>query len=551
MLKHLQINNYVLIDDLEVIFNSGFSVLTGETGAGKSIILGALGLILGNRAESNILRDDSRKCIIEGVFRNSDIVPKQFFTENDLDYSDEIFLRREILPSGKSRAFVNDTPVNLKLLGEIGNLLVNIHSQHQTLQLSNSVFQQEVIDHYSGNSDLLKDYLTVYNEYTKAKKDLEALRNEIAEAARDEDYLRFQMNELSSVELNKDSFTEMEERARILEHSEEIIAGIAEAQQILNDDENSIFTYLIKLKHIIMKIEKFLPAESKILDRLVSINIELEDISSELVDVTPDEDFDATDLQNLLDSIDAVYTLLKKYKFTDVEELSMLKSEISKQLSNIENQDHNISEAEKAVDDLKRKLKDIALHLHKKRNTGAKKFENEVTDMIKQLGMKHAGFEVYITKSDEFLPTGMDIIKFMFNANKGVAPGEIGKIASGGELSRLMLAIKSLINQKQMLPTVIFDEIDSGVSGDIAGKVGKIMKNMSVDHQVIAITHLPQIASKADHHYKVLKIDGDSSTTSTIQLLNNNERVDELSIMLSAEKVTETARKVAREMLEE
>lgn len=551
MLKYLQIRNYALIDNLEVEFNEGFTVLTGETGAGKSIILGALGLILGNRAELSLLKDSSKKCVIEGIFDNSLESDSAIFTENDIDVSHEIILRREILPSGKSRSFINDTPVILKLISEVGNLLVNIHSQHETLQLAKSVFQQEVLDDYLDNGALLSKYKDLLSEYNSAIEQLKILKDETSMASRDEDYLRFQLNELKGVELDEANFAELEEKARILEHSEEIKIAISQADQLLNDDENSISVYLQKMKRIIENIEEYLPDDSKITERLKSVSIELDDIGNELRDATPSEEYSASDLDALLDKISKVYTLLKKHNFSSVKELQQLKSDIEEKLGAIENKDFNIGEAEKRVSVLKDKLQKTGNELHNARILNSNNFEKSVMETLQQLGMKNAGFKVEVTKTNDFMASGIDIIKFMFNANKGVKPGEISKIASGGEISRLMLAIKSLISRKQMLPTVIFDEIDSGVSGDIAGKVGRILKNMSKSHQVIAITHLPQIASKADYHYKVYKIDDDDNTTSTIKALDSDGRVEELSQMLSSENVTDTARNVAREMLSE
>lgn len=551
MLKYLSIANYALIDRLEIDFNKGFSVITGETGAGKSIILGALSLILGNRADSGVLKVRDTKCIIEGVFENGVLDIENFFIDNDLDFDTETILRREILPSGKSRAFVNDTPVNLKVLNTIGSRLVNIHSQHQTLKLSDSVFQLEVMDGMADNEEYILEYRNKYSEYLDLNRKLIDLRNKLSDAIRDEDYLKFQLNELNGVELDSDRFNEMEERAKVLEHAEEIKSALRESDFLLNEDESSVSVYLTRVLRLIEGIEDFLPGGKELCNRLRSVSVEIEDIGIELQRVSPAEDLDIHELQNINEKINQINSLLAKHNILEVTDLIKLKEEFESRLSGLENNENEISDIENKRISLKEQLETIANNLHERRRSVAGKFEEMVLSVITKLGMKDAEFMVEIKKLDELNVNGQDKVQFLFSANKGTKPGDISKIASGGELSRLMLAIKSLITQQQMLPTVIFDEIDSGVSGDIAGKVGKILRKMASDHQIIAITHLPQIASKADIHFKVLKESDNMDTRTIIEKLDDNARVEEISTMLSSERVTDTARNVAREMINE
>jgi len=549
MLKYLSITNYALIDHLEIDFSDGFSAITGETGAGKSIILGALSLILGNRADLNNIKNQNSKCIIEGVFDNGGLQLSEYFLNNDLDLEAETILRRELLPSGKSRAFVNDTPVNLKMLGYLGNRFVNIHSQHQTLQLTDSLFQLEVLDDFVKNTELNLDYKDVFEEYQVLNQRLAELKELSQKSSRDEDYIKFQLDELNSHTLDPEIIQDLENRAKVLEHSEDIKLAISEAEYLLNDGETSLLNNMSKLKRVLDNVREYLPTNTDLTDRLNSILIELEDIGSDINSMSSNDDFDPSELQSINDSLSGIYTLLKKHHVVSVDELVELRDDFDNRLQGIESVDDNITATESKISSLEKRLTLLSNKLSTKRQEGAKDFAGSVLQKLKQLGMQDSNFVVSISKKDKFTSTGRDNVQLLFNANKGIEPGEISKIASGGELSRLMLAIKSLINQKQMLPTVIFDEIDSGVSGDIAGKVGKIMKEMANKHQIITITHLPQIASKAKNHYKVFKVLNDDSTNTTIEMLSEEGRVEELATMLSSERVTETAMNVAREMI--
>lgn len=550
MLKSLSIVNYALIENLEVDFESGFTVITGETGAGKSIILGALSLILGNRADLDLLKDKNRKCVIEGVFDNARLNLRDFFNENDLDYDTNTIIRRELLPSGKSRAFVNDTPVTLKLINFLGNKFVNIHSQHQTLKLSDASFQLAVLDDFSNEPKILSDYHSLYVEYSSSKAKLESLVEANDIAIRDQDYFRFQYDELYNAKLSKDNFLELEEKAAILEHSEEIKVALSEAEFIINDSDTSLQDNLQLLIRSLDKITGFLPKASSLVERLTSLMIEMEDIGSEISSLNNYEDFNPDELQKTNEKLSLIYTLQKKHHVNSVEELIQVREDFDNRLQNIDNLEDEIKRVKNELTKLEKLITTSAKKLHDLRIKVSHSLSSSVMEVLHKLGMKDAKFHVRIETIEGFTNTGIDKVQFMFNANLGVAPGEISKIASGGELSRLMLAIKSLINHQQLMPTVIFDEIDTGVSGDIAGKVGGIMKDMSDNHQVISITHLPQIAAKSDNHFKVYKTMSNGSTITTIDNLNKEEKITEIATMLSSEKVTEKVLSVAREMLE-
>lgn len=549
MLKSLSIVNYALIENLEIEFTDGFSVITGETGAGKSIILGALAMILGSRADLTILRDKSRKCIVEGVFDNGTLPLQIFFTENDLDYDTQTIIRREILPSGKSRAFINDTPVTLKLLVLLGNSFVNIHSQHETLQLSNASFQLSVLDDFINQPTLLTNYEDVYEHYNSLSKRLNQLIELNNQAIKDEDYLTYQLEELINAALNIEDFEELQSRVQYLEHAEEIKLALANAESILNNEDNSLTDSLSQLIKVIGNVQSYLPDMKELVQRLESINIDLKDIQSEIESQNLDDNFDANELQLVTEKLNAVNSLMHKHHVLTVDELIKVRDEYDEKLQGISSLTDEIEILKKELIVVEKKLLENATKLHDARVSGCDDLSLAVLEILKQLGMKDAGFVTRIEKVKEYSNTGIDKVQFMFNANLGSVPGEISKIASGGELSRLMLAIKSLINRKQMLPTVIFDEIDAGVSGDIAGKVGSIIRSMAKNHQVISITHLPQIASKAHHHYKVLKLTSDNKTITTIIKLSDEGRVEELAKILSNEKVTSKALDVARELM--
>ncbi len=549
MLKSLKIKNYALIDQLEISFSEGFSVITGETGAGKSILLGALGLILGNRADLHVLKDDQHKCVVEGAFQVADEVVSSFFNENDLDKELVTTIRREILASGKSRAFVNDTPVNLQQLRELGAILVDIHSQHETLQLGSSAFQMDVLNSFIHRSELLAAYTKEYLDYRSVTARIQELNKQRDELRREEELIRFQYTELEEAQLNAEEFMEIEERLRFLNHAEEIKNSLAQAVSLLDEGNEPILPGLVQITRSMEKIKDVFSGAQEHAPRFQSVVIELKDLLAELQSQLSDTDFDPGELQLLTQRLDLINKLIFKHRVDGINSLIDFRDHLKKQLTGVDTLDDEILHAEKRLSLLKLTVKAKANELHDERIQHAQYLSEKIMKLLPQLGMKEAIFEIKVERQPEFNSNGNDLVTFWFSANKGVPPGEISRMASGGELSRLMLSIKSLVTQEQMLPTVIFDEIDSGVSGDIAGKVGVIMKNMGKHHQVIAISHLPQIAAAAGLQYKVYKTSDDKQTYTRIKQLSATERIDEVAQMLSNENVTDIAREAARELL--
>ncbi len=549
MLTSLSIKNYALIDHLSIQFERGFSAITGETGAGKSILMGALSIILGKRADTRVLNNKTTKCIIEGTFDISSLNLQPFFTKNDLDYDAITFVRREILPSGKSRAFINDTPVNLTTLRALGNRLVDIHSQHQTLMLASSNFQLEALDGYVGNGSLLAAYKDVFKQYATLKNELTTLQQQQYELKKEEDFLNFQFEELDKAALNEEGFKKLEERQQFLSHAEEVMNALGVANSIIFEDEHNLIDRIALIKETLSSIAPFYPKADELIERLESVRLELKDMADETAGMLSEGEVNPAELAELTEKRDEIYRLQQKYRASTVGELIALKKEISDQLLNISGVDEKIEKVTKALDKTTKELQKQAGALTNSRKSGMAGFISAIKKVLGKLGMKEAVFEIRLTNLNEFTATGTNRVDFWFSANKGVPAGEISKIASGGELSRLMLAIKSLISEKSMLPTMVFDEIDSGVSGDIAGKTGNIMLEMAKNHQLIVITHLPQIASKAHHHYKVYKQTIDETTRTNIVLLDNNQRVEEIAAMLSDETVSQVAREAAKDLL--
>ncbi|RLD90796.1 MAG: DNA repair protein RecN [Bacteroidetes bacterium] len=549
MLTSLSIKNYALINFLTIKFEKGFSAITGETGAGKSILLGALTIILGKRADTGVLSDKTTKCVIEGEFDLSTLDLESFFVQNDLDYDTTTFIRREILPSGKSRAFINDTPVTLSVLKALGSYLVDIHSQHQTLMLSNSSFQLEALDGYLDNSNLLTSYKATFQQYSTLQTKLQTLQKQQLELKREEDFLTFQFEELDDVILDEKQFKAMEERQQFLLHSEEVMAALGMTSTILSDDELNLLDRITVLKETLSSIAGFYPKANELLNRFESVRLELKDMADETTALLTEGEANPSELSELTEKLDEIYRLQQKHHITSITELIKLKEALSNQLLDISNLEEDIDKVSRKLDTATKELQKQASALTKSRKAGFIPFTKAVETMLQRLGMKDAIFEIKHTMSDHFSKTGIDRVDFWFSTNKGVAAGEISKIASGGELSRLMLAIKSLVSEKSFLPTMVFDEIDSGVSGDIAGKVGNIMQEMARNHQLIVITHLPQIASKAQQHYKVYKQSKGKATHTNIILLDSEQRVEEIAAMLSDQTVSQAAREAARELL--
>ncbi|MBN2638959.1 MAG: DNA repair protein RecN [Bacteroidales bacterium] len=549
MLQHLYIKNYTLIDVMEIDFNIGFTVITGETGAGKSILLGALSLLLGKRADLSVLMDKEQKCVVEATFDVSKLELTELFEANDLDYERQTVIRREIVPSGKSRAFVNDTPVNLPLLKELGEKLVDIHSQHQTLLLNELDFQREVFDGYVNKPAAMKEYQTVYKQYKAVENKLVDLVERNQQERRDEDYVRFQLDELEAANLNVDEFRELEEKVQMLSHAEEISRSIEMARSILQESEDSVLDRLKEIKDSFSKISDVHPALKELSDRLNSSLIELSDLTREIDRFSGETDFDPADLHLAELRLDDLYRLQQKHHAVDMDELIRIRDEFRARLNAVLSLDEEIETQKALLQQLVKQLELQSKELHESRSNVVPKFEKEVEQLLKSLGMANAEFKVHLTQTERFTLWGKDKILFLFNANRGGTLSEISKSASGGELSRLMLALKSLVHQVKVLPTIIFDEIDSGVSGDIAGKVGNILKGMSNHLQVLTITHLPQIAAKANTHLMVYKSDEKERTTSRIEQLEENSRLEAIARMLSDEKITDAAKQAAIELL--
>ncbi|MDP2722759.1 MAG: DNA repair protein RecN [Bacteroidales bacterium] len=549
MLKSLFVQNYALIDELEISFSEGFTAITGETGAGKSILLGALGLILGNRADLQVLKNESQKCIVEGTFDTASLNLDRFFHENDIEKEITLILRREILTSGKSRAFINDSPVNLQQMKELSTFLMDVHSQHETLQLVSAEFQMDVLDSFINRPELLAAYAKEYQSFAEVSKNLERLIRQATEKKREEDFLRFQFEELNEAKLSAEEFIEIEERLLFLNHTEEIKNSLAQSVSVLDEGNEPVLGNLIQIVKSFDRIGPFLSEAASYSQRFQSIVIELKDLIAGMQSKLSDTDFDPGELELLTQRMDQISKLMFKHHVQHVEQLIVLRDEIEARLVGIQSLDDEILQAEKKRSLLKLAVKAKANELHDEREAQAIKLAESVKQMLPSLGIKNGTFNIKVERQGEFNAKGNDLVTFWFSANLGVPPGEISRMASGGELSRLMLIIKSLITKEQMLPTVIFDEIDSGVSGDIAGKVGAIMKQMSQFHQVIAITHLPQIAAGASHQYKVFKTTDEVKSFTNMKLLLPDERVEEIAKMLSNEKVTLVAMQAASELL--
>lgn len=548
MLQKLSISNYALISSLSVDFDNGFSVITGETGAGKSILLGALGFLLGNRADTNILFDDTKKCIVEGVFILHDDRWKSFFEENDIDYDEECIIRREINPQKKSRAFVNDTPVSLQILKELGSRLVDIHSQHDSLLLCNPDFQLALLDDAADNNLLLTEYKKAYHDYVSAKNELDKLRRKATDNIDENDYLKFQLDEILKAELLDGEYDELTQRIEFLENQEEIIRLLKESTNILDNEENSLLDGVNTLLYNVEKLRRYIPELGSMAERLNSVKIELKDILSDLNNFQDDSQ-DISSLEILQERFDMIQRLMMKHHLNDYSLLLQLREDIRGKVDEFSNIEDIVADKEKEVRELEKDLLVRASELRMRRKKAKDDFEKDVTTVIRQLAMPYGLFEIKLDKTEELTSNGIDVVTFMFSANKGHSTETMAKAASGGELSRLMLAIKSIAARNNYIPTLIFDEIDTGVSGEVASKLGDIMKVMGDTLQLVSITHLPQIASKAENHFFVYKTVVDEKTHSNIKVLTHEERVVEIAKMLSNAEVTEEAMKAAEVLL--
>ena len=549
MLKQLHISNYALIDELNVSFESGFNVITGETGAGKSILLGALGFALGDRADTNILYDKEKKCVVEAQFVLTNATLKPLFEENDLDFETECIFRRELNPQKKSRAFINDTPVALQTMKEIGNQLVDIHSQHDSLLLTDADFQLKLLDEIAQNSAILAEYQTKYGQYNALKRKLNELKEIATKNTAENDYLKFQLDELDKADLKEGEYADIEQTLSVMENAEEIKTLLVTANGLMDDSENAILGQVNELTSTLQKMKHLLPDTEELAERVENLKVELKDIAYDLRRKEGETQFDEGQLQSLQERYDLLSRLMMKHHVGGFEELIALRDSLKEKVNAFENIDETIAQAERNLKNSEKQLSVLAKTLHDKRCEAATAFGEKVTTLVQQLAMPFAQFQVSVERQDSFGGKGSDEIRFLFSANKGIAPDDIRRVASGGELSRLMLSIKSAVSEYNYIPTLIFDEIDTGVSGEVAAKIGGIMRQMGNALQLISITHLPQVASQAKHHYFIYKDNEGERTQSHIRVLQREERITEIAKMLSNDKITPEALRAAEVLL--
>lgn len=550
MLKHLYIKNFTLIEQLDIDFHPGFSVISGETGAGKSIILGAIGLLLGNRADSKQIKQGEKKCVIEATFDIEKYALETFFTDNSIDFDPtETIIRRELTDNGKSRAFINDTPVSLTLMKTIGEQLVDIHSQHQNLLLQKEDFQLNVIDIIAQNTNELNKYKEQYHSYREALKELELLKNRISERAENEEFLRFQFDELENANLQKGQQEELESESKTLSHAEEIKGALYQADYALNDEETGVVNTLKKASEAIQGIVSVFPKNKELAERLTSAYIELKDIGNEIGSDKENIEFDPNQLDQINQQLDKIYHLEQKFHVESVEELLDIKDDLQQQLYCIDNSADDLKALEQGVAVKYEKCVKLAKSLTLARIKSAKKVEEEMKKKLIPMGIPNIQFKIDITDKP-LSSNGTDKVNFLFSANKSHPLQPIAQVASGGEIARVMLSLKAMISGAVKLPTIIFDEIDTGVSGKIAQQMAFTMQEMgNHERQVISITHLPQIAALGSSHYKVEKRDTDKETTSHLRELSQEERVTEIAQMLSGTDITEAALQNAKELL--
>lgn len=547
MLRSLHIENYALIQQTDICFSQGFIAITGETGAGKSIILGALGLLTGQRADTQVLGEPDKKCIVEAEFDISGLQLQDLFTENDIDYDDVLLLRREILPSGKSRAFANDSPVQLPFLKTLGAHLLDIHSQHATLLLGDRSFQAELLDTMSHSC--IADYQQAYRHYCACRKQLEDLTALDAKNRKEADFLQFQFDELQQARLQVDEQADLEQESQLLQNTETIKETLLAVNQLCDSEEDSTLARLNTAKSQLQHIASYHSDIQTLAERLDSALIDLKDIVSEINQLDSHLAYNPQRLEEVNGRLDLIYKLQKKHGFNTIEALLDLQKDLERQLNSFNNIEAQIQQAMQEVDKAYSQMQTLAEQLTAQRQQAARQLQEQIAPTLDQLGMSEAQLKISITPAADFGPTGHDTIQALFNANKGGTFRELSKVASGGEMSRLMLAVKSMITAQQLLPTIIFDEIDSGVSGNISLAVGKIMQQMAQHMQVIAITHLPQIASRAQQHLKVYKQVEASRTISHLKELDNAERITEIATMLSSENPTASALQTAKELM--
>jgi len=549
VLSTLTISNYALIDSLEVDFNKGFTVITGETGAGKSILLGGLSLVLGKRADLSSLRVKDQKCIIEGTFKIDTYGLQSFFEENDLDYEDSTVIRREILPSGKSRAFVNDTPVTLGVLSTLGENLIDIHSQHQTMQLTENDFQLKLVDALANNQKRLTDYRKDLKIYRKAQKELQNLIEVQSTAIKEQDYNTFMLEELEKAPLKEGIIELLEEEYEQLNNVELIMEQLSKGDQLFNDEQIGVLPLVTEMRQSLSKLVDFGANYKDLYERVQSVLIELDDVNSELQRLQDGVEANPDQLEQVNGKLQLLYDLLKKHNASDVLELIEIKNALADKVFETANLDEKITLKTKEIQEMESVLGKQALLIREKRKSVIPQLKKKLESDLNLLGMPSASFQIGLTDTSTFLATGMDELSFLFTANRGGNYGELKKVASGGELSRIMLVIKALLAKYEKLPTIMFDEIDTGVSGEISNRMADIMKDMSADLQVFSITHLPQVASKGNHHFKVFKTEGAERTMTNLKELTTEERVVELAHMLGGKDLSDSALAHAKQLL--
>ncbi len=549
MLKSLSIKNYALIDHIEVDFNKGLSTITGETGAGKSILLGAMSLVLGKRADASLVNDKDKKCIVEAEFEIEKYKLKPFFEEKDIDYDKDTTLRREILPNGKSRAFINDTPATLSVLNDLSNQLIDIHSQHETLQLADKNYQFQIIDALAKNKNVLSQFEVELNLFRKLNNELNKIEIEQKNAKEEFDYNSFVLNELKQSNLQIGELESLEGELEKLSHSEEIKLQLIKAREIAEDEQVGLKILMYNLKNSIDRISGFSDVYKQLSERINSLNIDFNDIFDEIENESEYISYDSNEIEKINDRLQLIYDLQKKHRLNSIEELLNLQMDLSKKVDTILNASQIITAKKTEIKKVSEKLNILANKIHKNRQVAIADFIQQLKGLLANLKMKNTVLDIKLISVDNYYFNGKDDLQFLISADKGVHFESIKKAASGGEMSRIMLAIKSILSQYTELPTIIFDEIDTGVSGEVSGKIAGLMQLMSKNMQVIAITHLPQIAAKGDQHYKVFKEEKNGLIKSDIKKIEFDERIEEIAGMLSGKNITKTAVEHAKQLL--
>ncbi|WP_333876487.1 DNA repair protein RecN [Flavobacterium sp.] len=549
MITSLSIENFALIEKLDINFSNGFSIITGETGAGKSILLGALGLVLGKRADLSSLKNKEEKCIVEANFAIGKYQLHAFFEEHDLDYEDETIIRREILPSGKSRAFVNDSPVNLQQLQDLSQYLIDVHSQHQTLELAEEDFQFNIIDAIADNGKSLQEYQQVLKQYRASKSLSETKKANLSAVLKEKDYNEFLYNELASAQLKEGEQEALEQRFEALNNVEVIKENLEKLLILAQEEEFGLLKNFKEFKTTLQKNAPFSPAYQTLLDRTTSVLIEFDDIVKELTRESDSIFNDPEKLASIDQKLQLIYTLQKKHQVATVEELIAIKNELESKVVSVSTLEEEIAAIENRIVELESQLDALASQINAERQQAIPELTNQLIAILESLGMPNVRFKIDLFAEDTYYRNGKDRLQFLFSANKGTDFGVLKKVASGGEMSRIMLAVKAVLSKYSKLPTIIFDEIDTGVSGEIANKMGEIMREMSQTMQVFAITHLPQIAAKGVAHYKVYKTVAADTTVSELKLLTNEERINEIAEMLSGKEISASALNHAKALL--